>query len=167
MLLPATLTAMLACLAINLWAGFRIGHAQQLLRDDRAEAAAILARRQVAAATFRGNALVAVILVLLLELESVGSIGLAMPVAFLSSLAAYWSPAPIRISAGRVPSPLPSPWRWKRCSPSLLPTSPSVGLASRWQVCEAGATVAIDADGIAPQRRQRAAKHQQAREYRE
>lgn len=80
-LLPITLTATLSCVVLNLWSDLRVGRAQLLVRRGRAEAVAFLAARQAAGSAFRGNALLVLILILLLELANVAVAALAVPAA--------------------------------------------------------------------------------------
>lgn len=84
--LPIALSTTLACLALNIWSDARIGKARQLVKRGRADAAAILAARQSAAAAFRGNCLFFLMLLSLLELAGVGA-GLLAPASIVFSTA--------------------------------------------------------------------------------
>lgn len=67
-ILPIALIATLACFVLNLWSGTRIGRARQRIGHGHADAAAMLAARHSAAASFHGNALFFLLLLALLEL---------------------------------------------------------------------------------------------------
>jgi len=80
-ILPIALMATLAC-----WSGTRIGRARQSVGRGRADAAATLAARQSAAASFHGNTLFFLLLLALLELAGTSSWLLAAAsIAFIAS----------------------------------------------------------------------------------
>lgn len=67
-MLPVSLIATIASLALSIWCDMRIGRARLAVKRGRADAPPLLAARQGAAAAFRGNALFFLLLLALLEL---------------------------------------------------------------------------------------------------